>query len=197
MVFSFEIFDDELKNKISFRQVDFDKDAELLYRWMNEEHVIPYWKLNGPKETYFQHLLTALHDEHQKLYIGYVNGRPVSYWESYWVRGDVMEEAYEAEPNDQGVHLLIGETDCLGKGYSLPMLKAMVRFQFQKPFTEKVIAEPDIRNKKMIHVFEKCGFVPIEPVKLPDKTGLLMFCDRDAFHRRWKYEDKHRLQTHI
>ncbi|SFE01309.1 Protein N-acetyltransferase, RimJ/RimL family [Bacillus sp. OV194] len=197
MEYSFENFDDELKNKISFRRVDFNGDAELLHQWMNEEHVIPYWKLNGPKEQYDQHLLSALQDEHQKLYIGSLNGRAVSYWESYWVKGDVVEEVYEADPYDQGVHLLIGEKDCLGKGYSLPMLKAMVRYQFHEPYTAKVIAEPDIRNKKMIHVFEKCGFNPVHPVTLPDKTALLMFCDRNQFHRRWKYEDKHLLQTHL
>lgn len=197
MKYDFETFDDELNNKISFRRVQLEQDAELLHNWMNEEHVIPYWKLNGPKEHYVQHLQRALCDEHQKLYIGFLNNKPISYWESYWVQGDVVEEVYDSKPYDQGVHLLIGEKECLGKGYSLPFLKAMVRYQFQEQRTEKVIAEPDIRNEKMIHVFEKCGFKPIHPVELPDKTALLMFCGREEFHRRWKYEDKHQLNAHL
>lgn len=65
----------------------------------------------------------------------------------------------------------------------------MTAFQFEqnKP-TEKVVAEPDIRNEKMIHVFEKCGFERVKPVNLPDKTGLLMFCDRERFERKYNHD---------
>ena len=72
---------------------------------------------------------------------------------------------------------------------ALPLLKAMVNMQFAVPETKKVIAEPDIRNKKMIHVFEKCGFRPIKPVNLPDKTGLLMFCERERFFEKEKKDE--------
>jgi RimJ/RimL family protein N-acetyltransferase len=48
-----------------------------------------------------------------------------------------------------------------------------------------VIAEPDIRNHKMIHVFEKCGFEKVQSIELPDKTGMLMYCYRENFERRW------------
>lgn len=197
MVYEFETFDDALKNRISFRRVNFEKDAELLHKWMNEEHVIPFWKLDGPRETYYKHLEKALSDSHQTLYIGCINDKPMSYWEAYWIKGDVVENAYPSAPFDQGIHLLIGEKEDLGKGYSLPLLKAMVRHQFQEPDTEKIIAEPDIRNKKMIHVFEKCGFRAIQPIELPDKTALLMFCTRDEFHRRWSYLDKERAKAHL
>ncbi|WP_425589842.1 GNAT family N-acetyltransferase [Fictibacillus fluitans] len=186
-----------MESRISFREVNFKKDAELLYKWMNEEHVIPFWKLNGPRNNYYRHLEKALADSHQTLYIGCINDKPMSYWEAYWVKGDVVENVYPSAPFDQGIHLLIGEKDDLGKGYSLPLLKAMVRHQFEEPGTEKVIAEPDIRNEKMIHVFEKCGFRAIQPIELPDKTALLMFCRKDEFYRRWGCSDKERAQTHL
>jgi RimJ/RimL family protein N-acetyltransferase len=110
----------------------------------------------------------------------------MSYWEAYWVEGDVIQPYYEADSHDQGIHLLIGEEDYLGKGLAMPLLRAIVHFQFLSEKTEKVIAEPDIRNEKMIHVFEKCGFEKVKPVELPDKTGLLMHCTRETFERRWK-----------
>ncbi len=39
----------------------------------------------------------------------------MSYWESYWVKGDIIEDHYESERGDQGIHLLIGDPDYLGK----------------------------------------------------------------------------------
>lgn len=183
-VFSF--FDTAIKRSLSFSKVEFERDAALLHRWQQQPYVVPYWKLNISFEDYKKHLKKFLDDEHQTLYLGLIDGVPMSYWEAYWVRGDVIENAYDPHPEDQGIHLLIGEEAFLGKGYALPLLRAIVNFQFLHQETEKVIAEPDIRNEKMIHVFEKCGFEKVKPIELPDKTGMLMYCHREAFERRWK-----------
>ncbi|MGM7719970.1 GNAT family N-acetyltransferase [Metabacillus sp. Hm71] len=173
------------KKKISFRHVSYNEDVTLLHSWMHEKHVIPYWKLNISLEAYKLHLQNFLNDHHQTLLIGEINGVPVSYWESYWVDGDIIGTCYQFEPFDQGIHLLIGNKDYLGKGFIYPLLLTILFHKFQVSQTNKVIAEPDIRNEKMIHVFKKCGFIPIKEVELPDKTGLLMFCERENFERRW------------
>ncbi|ARI76613.1 GNAT family N-acetyltransferase [Halobacillus mangrovi] len=183
----YECYDKKLNQTITFRKVTFD-DVGRIHKWMNEDHVHPYWNLNVPLESFKAHLKKALADSHQTLYMGLVDGQMMSYWEAYWVRGDVVEKTYSSSPYDQGVHLLIGERVFLGKGYSLPLLREMVRFQFQSLKTKKVVAEPDIRNEKMIHVFKKCGFKPVKPIQLPDKTGLLMFCEREEFEKRWSNE---------
>ncbi|RNA69733.1 GNAT family N-acetyltransferase [Alteribacter keqinensis] len=185
MLYDFEYLDDSICQKIAFKQVT-ENDDELIHKWMNEEHVHPFWNLNITLKAFKSHLKKALADKHQSLYLGFLDGQAVSYWEAYWVKGDVVEKAYTAHPYDQGVHLLLGEKRYLGKGYSLPLLRAMVRFQFQVNDTKKIVAEPDIRNEKMIHVFKKCGFKPIKPIELPDKTGLLMFCERKEFEGRWQ-----------
>jgi RimJ/RimL family protein N-acetyltransferase len=152
---------------------------------MNENHVVPYWKLDLSLSDYSIHLRNFLKCEHQTLLIGEIDGVPISYWESYWVKGDLIENYYEFNEYDQGVHLLIGDKDYLGKGLIYPLLMTILSHKFQVSQTEKVIAEPDVRNEKMIHVFKKCGFTPIKEVELPDKTGLLMFCERSKFERRW------------
>ncbi|HEX7063889.1 MAG TPA: GNAT family N-acetyltransferase, partial [Bacillales bacterium] len=139
--------------------------------------------------SFRDHLRKALADSHQTLYIGELDGVPMSYWESYWVRDDVIGKYYDFEQNDQGVHLLIGPEPFLGRGYALPLLRAMVAFQFQAEGTDLVVAEPDIRNKKMIHIFKKCGFEAQNEIDLPDKSGLLMFCRREVFERRWGHAE--------
>ncbi len=180
----YDVYEPKLHKTISFRKAGLD-DIGLVHTWMNEDHVHPFWHLNVPLPEFRTHFEKALSDGHQALYLGMIDGIPMSYWEAYWVEGDVLQGTYPNHPYDQGVHLLIGDKRFLGKGLALPLLKEMVRFLFEESKTVKVMAEPDIRNEKMIHVFKTCGFIPLKPVQLPDKTGLLMSCERKEFERRW------------
>ncbi|MGA9173874.1 MAG: GNAT family N-acetyltransferase [Thermoactinomyces sp.] len=174
-----------MEKTISFRKVSLEHDLDMLFQWMQQPHVIPFWNLNISFEKYRDHLRKSLTDPHQTLQIGLLNGVPMSYWETYWAKDDIVGQHYEVHPEDQGVHLLIGPPSFLGKGYALPLLKAMVFRLFQYEKTEKVIAEPDIRNDKMIHIFKKCGFEIQKEIDLPDKRALLMYCYREPFFRGW------------
>jgi acetyl CoA:N6-hydroxylysine acetyl transferase len=181
----YETYDRTIQKKIAFRQVTLEADLQRIHQWMNEPHVVPFWKLNLPLEKIQAHLEKALADQHQTLYIGLLDDVPMSYWESYWAIDDLIGNYYPAQKSDQGIHLLIGETNFLGKGYALPLLRAITKFQFQTPETEKIITEPDSQNAKMIHIFQQCGFEFQKQVGLPDKTGALMFCDRHRFQSLW------------
>lgn len=177
----FQIGDPNFSKQIVFRLVEFETDVNRLYEWMHQPHVIPFWKLNISVEQYRDHLQKFLADHHQTLFIGELDGLPMSYWEAYWVKGDILANYYDYQEADQGIHLLIGPTTFLGKGYALTLLRLLVNHLFQHQETKKVVAEPDIRNKKMIHVFEKCGFVMQKEIQLPDKRAALMFCERESF----------------
>lgn len=176
-----EKFNQNIDKTITFHPVVLEADLPLIHNWMNQPHVIPFWNLALDLESMKKHLQNALSDTHQSLYIGCLDGVPMSYWETYWVAGDIVAKAYEFHPEDRGIHLLIGEPNFLGKGYALPLLHAMTEFLFQHSATEKVIAEPDIRNSKMIHVFTRCGFELQREIELPDKRAALMFCERKRF----------------
>jgi RimJ/RimL family protein N-acetyltransferase len=183
----FSLFDRERKKTISFRQVNGKQDLDMLYRWMHEPHVIPFWNLAISYNAYKKHLQQFLNEPHQMLHIGSINEVPMSYWETYWAQEDIIGKTYQVDPFDQGVHLLFGPPSYLGKGYALPLLKTMVYRLFLYEKTKRVVAEPDIRNEKMIHIFKKCGFEMQTIVELPDKQAALMFCYREPFLRRWGY----------
>ncbi|SFL69696.1 Protein N-acetyltransferase, RimJ/RimL family [Gracilibacillus orientalis] len=187
--FDFSVYDQEIDSAISFRKVTLEEDLNRLHRWHHQSHVIPFWNQNFSIDVYENHLKEILDDQHQTLYIGYLDGEPMSYWEAYWAKGDVIANYYDVEKKDQGIHLLFGPESYLGKGLALPLLRAMMVFRFEHVQTEKVVAEPDIRNKKMIHIFEQCGFKQQKEIDLPDKRGLLMSCHRDTFVRRFKNSD--------
>ncbi|HEY9736745.1 MAG TPA: GNAT family N-acetyltransferase [Trichocoleus sp.] len=180
---AFETYDATIGKTIAFRPVQLEADLPLIHNWMNQPHVVPFWKLDLPVEQMRSHLQKALADTHQTLYIGLLDGVPMSYWEAYWAADDIVAKHYPAHPTDQGIHLLIGPPDFLGKGYALPLLRVMTQFQFQQLETQKIVAEPDIRNHKMIHVFERCGFEFQKAIDLPDKTAALLFCDRTRFEQ--------------
>jgi acetyl CoA:N6-hydroxylysine acetyl transferase len=48
----------------------------------------------------------------------------------------------------------------------------------REPATRRVVAEPDVRNLRMIHVFEQCGFRRAGELDLPDKRAALMIHER-------------------
>lgn len=177
----FERYHPTIGKRISFHPVKLDRDLELLHHWMHQPHVIPFWNLNISLDRYRKHLQTFLADTHQSLYIGSLDGVPMSYWETYWAKDDILGKHYDVHPHDQGIHLLIGPPTYLGKGYALPLLQTMTAWLFEHTATQKVVAEPDIRNDKMIHIFTKCGFRLQKEIQLPDKRAALMYCHRETF----------------
>ncbi|UPM42008.1 GNAT family N-acetyltransferase [Halocatena salina] len=179
--YDYRTYDPTLNRTIAFRKATMDRDLERLHAWFNAEHVLPYWQLNEPLPAVRAAVAEKLDDEHLTPYIGYLDHVPMSYWECYWVGGDELAEYCDTEPADQGIHLLIGPEEYLGRGYAIPLVRAVTEMQFSHPETDRILTEPDIRNDAVIHVFERCGFEPRREIELPEKDALLMVCDRDRF----------------
>jgi acetyl CoA:N6-hydroxylysine acetyl transferase len=166
---------------ISFRQVSIKRDLGRLHAWLNADHVLPYWELNDPLPEFRTTLAEKVADEHMTPYIGHLDHVPMSYWECYWAADDEIADYYNAQGADQGIHLLIGPPEYLGKGYAIPLLRAVTAMQFRHPETDRIVTEPDRRNETVIHVFEKCGFEPCREIELPEKDALLMTCEKERF----------------
>lgn len=182
---AYRTFDPEIGREISFRPLTVEEDLERVHDWMNRPHVIPFWQMAWPVGKIEEYLRALVDDPHVTPYIGHLDGEPMSYWEAYWAADDIIATCYPAEKEDQGIHLLIGPPEYLGRGYALPLLRAMTAFLFRHAPTRKVVAEPDVRNAKMIHVFQKCAFERQRDIDLPDKRAALMFCHRESFEGRF------------
>ncbi|MGN8233646.1 GNAT family N-acetyltransferase [Priestia flexa] len=179
------VWDTNTKKEITFRYVTYEQDFDRLHSWMHQDHVIPFWSLDKPRAEYASHLKRFLANKHQQLLIGEIDGQAMSYWESYIVSQDLIRHYYDYEKGDQGIHLLIGEPNYLGKGFIYPLMLTLMKRMFEVTETKRIMAEPDIRNEKMIYVFEKCGFQQLKTVDLPDKTAMLLYCQQEVFQSRW------------
>jgi acetyl CoA:N6-hydroxylysine acetyl transferase len=165
----------------SFRALDPAGDLDLVHGWMHQPHVVPFWQLDLARDDLAGYLRRAAADDHQQVLIGSVDGEPVSYWECYWAARDPLASHYPAEQADQGVHLLIGPPERTGRGLGRQLLQAVVAWQLgREPATRRVVAEPDVRNHRMIHVFQQCGFRRAGELELPDKRAALMLHERGA-----------------
>lgn len=181
--YDYERYDRSIDRHVGFRPVELDRDLGRLHAWLNNEHVLPYWQLNDPLPEFREELDAKLTDDHLTPYVGTLDHVPMSYWERYWAAEDAIADYYDADPSDQGIHLLFGPPEYLGEGYAEPLLRAMTAFQFRHPETQRVVTEPDVRNDVVVHVFEQCGFEPVREIEMEEKDALLMTCDRERFER--------------
>ena len=176
-------YDRRVGKAVSFRPVELGRDLGRLHAWLGSDHVKPYWQLDEPLPRFRDHLAEKLEDGHLTPYIGCLDHVPMSYWECYWAADDDVANHYDADPNDRGVHLLVGPEEYLGEGYAVPLLRAVVAMLFRRPETDRVVAEPDARNDRAIRTFERCGFEPRTEFYFDEagKDAVLMSCERDRF----------------
>jgi acetyl CoA:N6-hydroxylysine acetyl transferase len=168
--------------RAAFRPLDPQADLDLVHGWMHQPHVVPYWRLDVSRAELAAYLHRAADDHHQQVLLGCVDGEPVSYWEVYWAARDPLARHYPAEAADQGVHLLVGPPERTGRGLGRALVEVVVAWLFaREPATRRVVAEPDVRNARMLGVFQRCGFRRAGELDLPDKRAALMVCTRQDF----------------
>lgn len=181
--YDYQRYDAERDRTVSLRPATRERDLGRLHAWFGYDHVKPYWQLDLPPAEFRERFAEKLADDHLTPYVGCLDHVPMSYWECYRAADDDVANHYDADPADRGVHLLIGPPEYLGRGYALPLMRAVVAMQFENADAERVIAEPDARNDRAIRVFERCGFEPETEFHFEEaeKDAVLMVCERERF----------------
>jgi len=167
--------------RAEWRRLDPVADLDLLCDWMHAPHVVPFWDLAVSRPQLAAYLRAAAADANQDVLVGAVDGEPMSYWEVYWAERDRLAAFCPTQPFDQGVHLLIGPVAMTGLGLGRHLLDAVSGWLLDRePRTERLLAEPDIRNDRSIRLFERCGFSRTAALTLPEKRAALMVRRRPA-----------------
>lgn len=184
--FAYSRQDAAIGKTIRFRLLDKARDLDLLWRWMNAPHVRPQWKMAEPVDRIAAYIDQNLSDPHQDPYIGYVDDTPVSYWEAYWAKDDILGRYYPADDKDRGWHMLVGDRRFFGRGIAPALITGFTRFLFlDDPLTMKVVGEPSTEARSLLRYAESCAFQEQGEIDLPDKRAKLMFCHRAHFQDRF------------
>lgn len=172
-----------LKQTVSFRAMDADKDLETFHFWHNQPYVAEFWELNKSKEELKEYLLKGIADLHSIPTFVEIDGVPVGYFEMYWTLEDRLGPYYESEAYDRGFHLLIGNKDYLGFNNTDAILKSATHYLFlDEPRTRKIMAEPRSDNKRIIRYIDTfTAWRKVKEFDFPHKRAALLECRREKF----------------
>ncbi|MGP4070076.1 GNAT family N-acetyltransferase [Halobacillus sp. B29] len=158
----------------SFRPLDADRDVELLYDWMHQKHIAPFWKLDLPLADLKTWVHKSVEAKHKDCYVGFYNGEPVCYLIAYSVEEDPIKDYYNNKKGDLGMHLLIGPHSYLNKEDGLSIVRAMILFLFDRYNAGRIIGEPDRRNRIVIPILRELGGEVLGRIQLPNKKAVLI-----------------------
>ncbi|WP_374030186.1 GNAT family N-acetyltransferase [Bdellovibrio bacteriovorus] len=190
----FEVYNSKNGSYYSFHPLSFERDFDIYCKWMDTPYVAEWWGLNKTRDEKARKLISELEDTHQELFIGCIDGKPVGYWEKYWLNEDVLSQYIKTSPYDQGLHFLIGEKEYLGRTHTSASIAAFTKMIFSDARTMNVIGEPDVRNIKVLRYAEANCFVQREIVDLPERRSAIMVCEREIFFAKFAKEDSYLYQ---
>lgn len=158
-------------------------DFEVLYIWMQQTHIAPFWKLNVNKEEFQVYLERTLKAEHKRVFLCFIDHIPAGYLIAYSIEHDPIKEYYQAEPGDLGMHFLIGPRELLNKDDGLMIARAMTAFLMKKYTCSRIIGEPDIRNRIVIPILKEMGGYVADTISMPHKKAALIIGEKDRFQK--------------
>ncbi|MFG2266790.1 GNAT family N-acetyltransferase [Streptomyces sp. NPDC048720] len=165
----------------ALRPLDPPEDAGLLHRWVTHPKAA-FWMMQDAKpEDVERAYLEIAADEHHHALLGLRDGEPVFLMEKYDPAHRELVGLYEPRPGDVGMHFLVAPTDTPVHGFTRAVITAVMTHLFEDPATERVVVEPDVRNKAVHALNEAVGFVPEREIRKPEKRALLSFCTRERF----------------
>jgi siderophore synthetase component/RimJ/RimL family protein N-acetyltransferase len=166
---------------LTLRPLDLDRDVTLLHAWVHHERARQFWDLAGPLrdvEAYYAEMLAS---PSHHAFLGCYGDEPTFLIETYWAPGDVVGRHTTVEPDDHGLHLLVGPPTTRRPRFTRRALQVGTELLLREPQVARVLAEPDRRNAKAHRVFRDVGYRVAGPIQLPDKLANLLVCTRDTF----------------
>ena len=170
------------------RALRYPEDMPLIYQWMHAEHVVAQWQLHLPMPALKAHIEKALADDHQRLYIVVCDGVDIGYTEVYEAKRDRLARYYQAKDSDIGWHLLLGNTDAVGRGYLKPTGMLISEFIFEHTEATKIVVEPDSSIELYQWVTKQFGYFLQRYIEMPEKKASLYFCHREDFYQSNGYQ---------
>lgn len=164
------------------RPLDLAHDMGMLHDWVNRPYA-RFWGLMGKSLDEVTRIYREQLERGERKYIACREdtGAAMFLMEVYDPRQDELGHHYPAQPGDCGYHLMLAPPDAATPGMTYQLMSAACSFLFSDPAVKRVVAEPDVRNRKILTRLMQLGFQLRGAVHLPYKTGMLVTLERAQF----------------
>ena len=153
-------------DEVSFKHPNRDQ-LPLIYNWFKKPHVSEFF--DDPETgrsipdllNYF-----AGKDHFFTPWLAYLGETPFAYLMTAEVQKNetgIWEKWREKSGKTYSLDMLIGDEELLGKGFSHEVIKKFIREHFQH--AAAFLIDPELRNLRAIHVYEKAGFAIVDEFK--------------------------------
>jgi len=165
-----------------FRPFDLRRDCQFLHDWVRRDYAYFWGLLDAGLDEVIKEYTELTGREDYAVFVGELEDKPAFVLERYDPGKDLIRDFYPAQTSDCGIHVIVAppgqETIA---DFTWYVFTAINDFVFSCSQVERVLVEPDIRNKKMFAICERVGFTLDKVVELPHKTAQLAFCTRQRY----------------
>ncbi|WP_432051735.1 GNAT family N-acetyltransferase [Streptomyces xiamenensis] len=172
---------DDALGRFTVRAVDPAADTPLLHSWLTHPKSAFWLMQNTTREQVRGYFDTIAASTAHHAYLGLHDGNPAFLTERYDPAHEPVGKVYPVQEGDVGMHFLTAPTDTPRHGFTLAVITTVMELLFSDAATQRVVVEPDARNRA-VHVLNTAvGFQVAARVELPGKEALLSFCTRDQY----------------
>lgn len=159
-------------------------DMPTICDWLKQPYA-HFWGMQQQTEQQITKAYQAIIDTpHHQAYVIEQNNNLLALVELYSPEHEsLMKAAYEVEPNDVGMHILLAPNTAPKRHFSFEMMQCVLQSIFAQNSAARVVVEPDIANSKIHTLNKRLGFVHTQQIQLGEKAAYLGFCDKAAFDR--------------
>ncbi|WP_341715608.1 GNAT family N-acetyltransferase [Micromonospora sp. FIMYZ51] len=167
--------------EFALRTLDVAADAPLLHRWVTHPRSAFWLMQDADVDRVAQEYRRIAAHPHHDAYLGLWRGEPAFLAERYDPAHVELVGRYDARPGDVGMHFLCAPPEVRVPGFTRAVITTVLSWLFADPGTDRVVVEPDVRNRAVQALNAAVGFEVVGPVAKPEKTALLSICTRPQF----------------
>lgn len=170
---------------ITIRPFEVAIDSAFLHSWVTKEYAVFWGMQNATLQEVKEEYTKLLKPEYYDVFVGLYNNEPAFVMERYNPKKDIIKDFYKAKDSDCGVHIIVAPPKTPNvANFTWFMFQAIMDFVFTNPTIDRILVEPDIRNKKMFALCQRIGFTLGEVIELPHKTAQIAYLTKANYQQK-------------
>jgi siderophore synthetase component/RimJ/RimL family protein N-acetyltransferase len=170
--------------EIVIRPFSIASDSKVLHDWVNRDYAVFWGMQQSSLDDVVKEYTKLMEPEDYDVFVGEYKGTIAFVLERYVPTTDLIADYYDALPTDGGVHIIVAPPASPKiPHFTWYMFRSIMDFVFSNTAIQRILVEPDIRNKKMFALCQRIGFGLDKVVELPHKTAQLAFLTRSEYQK--------------